>query len=237
MTGQALTTSTGHGEAIRAAMESKDAGALRLSFADWANQVSAGAVRERRIGDGLAVLEIAPGRELSHDVARRLLAGVERVLVPVDQREIVQAATQCLTVTASRERGQHETAALIAAMAEDLAGNPRDVVLTAFREWRRRNKFWPTVAELLELCQAQTAWRRGLKAMCERALAAPAPEPMHRYADLTDEQRAALDAKIAAAFETLKSDRPASPASVLPDVSVPMPRPAVDSQEAPQWPL
>lgn len=239
MTGHSITVPTQHRAAILAAIEAQDVGEIRRRFADWAFEITGGAVRDRVAPGGVAVLELMPGRTITRDHAIRLLAGLERLEGKADPSEIVQLATQCLTVTASRERGEIETAALIAALADDLAGYPRDIVADAFRQWRRKSKFWPTPAEIVALCDAANAWRRGLRAMCERAIAAPADDaPIIPYRDLPAERKAALDAKIAAAFESLKADRPAAPAVTLPDVTVPMPRAtAAQPDEAPEWPV
>ena len=43
---------------------------------------------------------------------------------------------------------------------EDLEHVPVDVLDDACRQWRRTQKFWPTIAELLELCESEVRERR-----------------------------------------------------------------------------
>ena len=49
---------------------------------------------------------------------------------------------------------------MMATYLEDLEDVPADVLDNACRKWRRRQKFWPTIAELLELCEPEARERR-----------------------------------------------------------------------------
>ena len=50
---------------------------------------------------------------------------------------------------------------MMATYIEDLEDVPADALDNAYRKWRRREKFWLTIAELLELCEPELRERRG----------------------------------------------------------------------------
>jgi hypothetical protein len=58
-------------------------------------------------------------------------------------------------MTASRERSQEDFNLIIQFYADLLTGYPAHIVVAVCRHWTRREKFWPTSAELyglLDLC-------------------------------------------------------------------------------------
>ena len=56
------------------------------------------------------------------------------------------------------EGNDHKT--MMSVYIEDLEDVPADVLDDACRQWRRTQKFWPTIAELLELCEPEVRERR-----------------------------------------------------------------------------
>ena len=50
---------------------------------------------------------------------------------------------------------------MMATYVEDLQNIPADLIESACRTWRRSKKFWPTICELLELCEQEAIARRG----------------------------------------------------------------------------
>lgn len=82
---------------------------------------------------------------------------------------------------------------LIEDYGDDLAGYPLDVLQEAMAVWRRREKWFPKVSELLTICEEVVGPRSIRLARLERMLwrqALPDHRP-RRYKDLSEEEKAA----------------------------------------------
>lgn len=75
---------------------------------------------------------------------------------------VAREASRCLSLTASRPREATDIAMMAAALTDEMVRFSPDVVTTAFRQWSRQEKWWPTLAEILEHCHRLTSTRRAL---------------------------------------------------------------------------
>lgn len=98
-----------------------------------------------------------------------LTAWTERMTEPCGREAISREALRCLSLTKSRERDAADLQLFAAALADELAEFPIDVATTAFRKWARREKWWPSLAEIREPCLREMRWRRSLKIALEDA--------------------------------------------------------------------
>jgi hypothetical protein len=102
------------------------------------------------------------------------LALAEEALAPCDSRIVRQELARLRVVTSHRDAGD-ALALTMAAYGEEFGRYPADVVVDVCR---RRWKFWPSLAELLdaadEMVAARRMWLGALKAYRPPALATPA---------------------------------------------------------------
>jgi hypothetical protein len=87
---------------------------------------------------------------------------VELLCPPTDEAATVAAVTRCLTVTKAREVNETDTEMMLGVFIDELRVFPRDVVITAFRKWAMREKWWPSLAEIIDDCQRMARWRFSL---------------------------------------------------------------------------
>jgi len=111
-------------------------------------------------------------RPLDANEAAAVLGWLDTLERRPSRPELVQEVTRCLAVTVARERDQADLKAMLAVMAEELAEFPADVLRAELRSWARREKWWPTLAELRERCERAMRLRKSLRLHCERAVAA-----------------------------------------------------------------
>lgn len=90
---------------------------------------------------------------------------LRETLRPIGFEAAVFHVTQCLTTTASRDRATADKETLIGTMAMDVQSYPADIVATVFEDWRKTEKFWPTIAEILQRCEKLARPRRDLLAI------------------------------------------------------------------------
>jgi hypothetical protein len=88
---------------------------------------------------------------------------VEWICRPATPESVVAAATRCLTVTKAHAHDQTDIQAMLGIFADELQRFPEDVVVSAFRKFARREKFWPSFAEILDDCQRMARWRYSLR--------------------------------------------------------------------------
>jgi hypothetical protein len=111
------------------------------------------------------------------DAARE---AVEAAMTPLPPERLMKELVKLRALTASRNAADSDLALTLSAYAEALSGHPGDALVACMRSWPRRNKFWPTLAEIEDGVSELTANRR----MIERAInqrrvtpRSPAPEP------------------------------------------------------------
>lgn len=104
------------------------------------------------------------GFELTGQLPQDALPQLRALAATLNQRSmpelIVKHASRCLTVTKSREKDAVDLKLLLAILADELSEFPPDVVATAFRNWARREVWWPSLAEIRDACQREARWRR-----------------------------------------------------------------------------
>lgn len=87
---------------------------------------------------------------------------VELINQPAGPKMVNGAAARCLSVTKSRATDGMDLRMMLAVFADELAEFPEDVVATAFRNWARREKWWPSLAEIRDHCQRLNRVRSSL---------------------------------------------------------------------------
>jgi hypothetical protein len=90
---------------------------------------------------------------------------VEHICRPGTPEAAIVAATRCLTVTKAHAHDETDMQMLLGIFADELQHFPEDVVVSAFRKFAKREKFWPSLAEILDDCQRLSRWRYSLKAI------------------------------------------------------------------------
>lgn len=145
-------------------------------------------------GDVIGIKAVAP---LAREAAAEVLGWLMAINRPGTRLELAREVGRCLVLTKSRAINEDDQTLMIAALIDELAAFPRDVVATALRNWARREKWWPTLAELRAGCQRAMRYRRALAiaidSACKLRRQAPARMP-----------DAAERAAIAEGFRTLR---------------------------------
>lgn len=107
-------------------------------------------------------------RPLVASEAETVVAWLDELDRPASHPELVQEITRCLLLTRAAKQDQQDQALRLAALAQELKAFPADVVIAAMRQWARREKWWPTLADLRDACQHAMRVRRSLRHCCER---------------------------------------------------------------------
>ncbi len=89
---------------------------------------------------------------------------------PAGKRDCAKELGRLRLVTAARQLAAEDLTLQIAVMAEELSAYPLDAVRDACRVWPRGHKFFPTWAELRELCEERVLFRRALARALRRHL-------------------------------------------------------------------
>ena len=92
------------------------------------------------------------GRELS-----RMLPGAIKAATPAGPEAVAVILAKLSVVVLLPDTDEK---VLMETYIEDLEHMPADVLERVCRQWRRTKKFWPTIAELLELCDGEDKRRR-----------------------------------------------------------------------------
>jgi hypothetical protein len=101
-------------------------------------------------------------------LAEPLRTALAELMKPCGREVVARAAARYLPATKFREGTRADMLAMIAVYGDELHTFPEDVIVTAFRRWARREKWWPSLAEIIEECSFLHRWRPAL----ERALKA-----------------------------------------------------------------
>ena len=108
--------------------------------------------------------------DLNTEAAREALALVELLDQRADRREYGKALGRLKSVTVSRAATAEDLALQIDTMAHELIEYPIDVAREACRSSARANRFFPSWAELRELCEDAVLFRRALAQALRRCL-------------------------------------------------------------------
>ena len=102
--------------------------------------------------------------EIPADMLPDLRRTAVAILRPAGQAIAAQEAGRCLLLTKSRSSDQTDLKLMIAALADELADYPADVLTTAFRRWAKREKWSPSLAEIKAECDRFCRLRRSFAA-------------------------------------------------------------------------
>ncbi len=108
--------------------------------------------------------------DLDAEAAREALALLELLDQRSERRECAKALGRLKSVTVSRAATAEDLALQIDTMASELTEYPIDVAREACRRSARVNRFFPTWAELRELCEDVVVFRRALARELKRHL-------------------------------------------------------------------
>lgn len=92
-------------------------------------------------------------------------------LLPADDTTLVKHLVRLRVSTASRQVSDLDQDLVLEAYAETLAEYPADVVASAMKRAPKLFKFWPTVSELVEMCEWRSRKRRLMLHAIEQELA------------------------------------------------------------------
>jgi uncharacterized protein YdaU (DUF1376 family) len=116
---------------------------------------------------------------------------VAAALQPSAEAVVARELTRLRFATASREFNTADMAMIAAVYAETLSTYPEDIVVKICRDWPRRQKFWPALAELVEPAERLLVERRSLAEALARGPKRPRePDPMEEQ-----RRRAAIEAQ------------------------------------------
>ena len=115
-----------------------------------------------QVGDSFEVVQGVDWPEMTLAQAKSNLKKIEAMMAPADQRTTLGLLLQLWHATAKASLAEEELQIKAATYAEDLGTFPDDVTRTVLTMARKRFKFFPTVAELVEGCEALVAKRRWL---------------------------------------------------------------------------
>ena len=97
-----------------------------------------------------------------------MLAWLDEIDRPAPHAELVQEITRCLMLTRAARQDQQDQTLRLAALAQELKVFPADIVIAALRHWARKERWWPTLAELRDDCQKAMRVRKSLRRCCAR---------------------------------------------------------------------
>jgi hypothetical protein len=150
----------------------------------------------------------------AHAATPGYIIEAEKALAPAGTAAVVPLVAK-LAVACKHAGGDTlDRKAQAALLAEYLGGQPADAVAWAVDRWIKTQIFFPTISELLALCEERKAQIRCVKIRLERLMAhrAAAENSRAAAAEIDEGKRAELDRKFKAAMAHLASASPPSPA-------------------------
>lgn len=112
------------------------------------------AIPSGRQPDDAAWLEPVPEADLT---TARLI--VEATLQPAAKPALIRELLRLRALVKTRRDDNTDLDLSIEALAEELRRHPGDIAIWAIRQWPRRSKFWPALAELEEVIAIAAAPR------------------------------------------------------------------------------
>jgi hypothetical protein len=103
---------------------------------------------------------IEPRADEGRAMMAEALAALDDLLVPASPDVVYKALARVAISTCHRSEDGPDAKFQRAIYAQELREFPADVVVEACRNWSRREKWWPAVAEILAECQKLVRWRR-----------------------------------------------------------------------------
>lgn len=171
-------------------------GALVSLTADrWMPDPETGAVLTGKRGWRCPRLPESVSRESVEAAAAEWRASLR----PAGRAAVVDVLTRLAMHFWTADRPEHHFEPLIEDYAGDLAHLPADVLHEVAVTWRRTQKWFPKIAELLAMAEPEIERRREMLRRLEQLAVSPRPEKriaaepeqtLRRWSDLTDEEKA-----------------------------------------------
>lgn len=114
--------------------------------------------------------------ELSDDDRGQAIAIAEAALWPATEEEIVKELGRLRALTVSRDIG-NDLSLVFAAYTHELRQYPAEAIRDVLRSWPRTQRFWPSMAELVERLDRIVKPRRVLREALRREYRPPAVSP------------------------------------------------------------
>jgi hypothetical protein len=127
-------------------------------------------------------------RELPADALAEAIQVATEALKPAPISIVIAELTRLRMLTASRDQSTNDLEFLFAIYADELKQFPCDAIKTVLREWPRRNRFWPTVAEIIQLLEPIVEPRNALLDAFRRGYQKPKTHPDWFPPDIDEKQ-------------------------------------------------
>jgi hypothetical protein len=105
------------------------------------------------------------------------IAIAEAGMAPLGDAEVIRELARLKALTAGRSGDDDDLTFLLAVYAEELRQYPGAVVRQVLRDWPRANRFWPSLAELVEPIARAAAPREALAAALRQGYRPPEVSP------------------------------------------------------------
>lgn len=112
-------------------------------------------------------LKATCSEQIDAEKARKILDALE---APAPRQMIIEALTMCAALTAQPKEDSGGAELRFHGMAARLAEWPGDVVLSALHHWPTRNKWFPTLSEIIAECDARMGNREEIITVANRML-------------------------------------------------------------------
>lgn len=121
---------------------------------------------------------------------REEIRSLSRALTrPSDRDQVTQELTKCLLVTKSRAKPDEDMTMFVAAMTDELAKYPLDLVASSLREWSSKEKFWPSLAEILAPIKREMGWRLSLETAAGAIVKTDSPGDRSTWNSMSQDRR------------------------------------------------
>jgi hypothetical protein len=124
---------------------------------------------------GLDYVAIDLGEVASRDDLAHALAVTQAAMKPGNPADCLMATARLRAVARQRATITSDEKLALAVYAEKLAKYPPDVVAMACERWLELSPFWPSVSELLRMCDWAMQPRRALALELQRRLSVEQP--------------------------------------------------------------
>lgn len=113
--------------------------------------------------------EVVKGYELAPRRDADLLEAIHAACAPAHPNEVTRELTRLRVGTVGRASDVGEIEAWLTVVGQELEGFPLDVIRHACVRWLRREKWTPSVAELIEECHRAMKRRESMRLAVMRA--------------------------------------------------------------------
>ncbi len=129
---------------------------------------------------------------LADDDRENAIAIADMALLPATEGEIVRELGRLRALTVSRDIGS-DVSLVFAAYTQELRQYPAEAIRDVLRSWPRTQRFWPSMAELIERLDRLVKPRRALREALKREYQPPATSPDWTPPPSEEDKAAVLD--------------------------------------------